>query len=66
VAWQRLASDKGAAGIKALLIYPMNALATDQARRFAQVIARTPAFNGLRVGLFFTTCGLRPEHYKKK
>lgn len=85
VAWQRLASDKGAAGtlvatgtgsgktecflfpvlehcarasregvagIKALLIYPMNALATDQARRFAQVIARTPAFNGLRVGLF--------------
>jgi hypothetical protein len=28
------------AGIKALVIYPMNALATDQARRFAQVIAR--------------------------
>jgi DEAD/DEAH box helicase domain-containing protein len=30
----------------------MNALATDQARRFAQTIARTPAFKGLRVGLF--------------
>lgn len=47
----RACSD-GAAGIKALVIYPMNALATDQARRFAQVIARTPAFKGLRVGLF--------------
>ena len=42
----------GVAGIKALVIYPMNALATDQARRFAQVIAQTPAFKGLRVGLF--------------
>ena len=39
-------------GIKALVIYPMNALAADQARRFAQVIAQTPAFKGLRVGLF--------------
>ena len=39
-------------GIKALVIYPMNALATDQARRFAQLIAATPAFSGLRVGLF--------------
>lgn len=85
-AWQRLASDRGAAntlvatgtgsgktecflyplldhcvrmrvagqvkGIKALVIYPMNALAGDQARRFAEVIASTPAFKGLRVGLY--------------
>ncbi len=43
---------EGAVGIKALVIYPMNALASDQARRFAQVIAETPAFKGLRVGLF--------------
>jgi DEAD/DEAH box helicase domain-containing protein len=43
---------KGTPGIKALVIYPMNALATDQARRFAQVIAQTPAFKGLRVGLY--------------
>jgi DEAD/DEAH box helicase domain-containing protein len=42
----------GVTGIKALVIYPMNALATDQARRFAEVIAATPAFAGLRVGLF--------------
>ena len=46
------ANSDGVAGIKALVIYPMNALATDQARRFAQVIAQTPAFKGLRVGLF--------------
>ena len=42
----------GQAGIKALIIYPMNALATDQARRFARIIKSTPHFHGLRVGLF--------------
>ena len=42
----------GRKGIKALVIYPMNALATDQARRFAELVAGTPAFGGLRVGLY--------------
>jgi DEAD/DEAH box helicase domain-containing protein len=42
----------GKAGIKALVIYPMNALATDQARRMAALVAQVPAFNGLRVGLY--------------
>jgi ATP-dependent helicase YprA (DUF1998 family) len=46
----RVPCSDGAAGIKALVIYPMNALATDQARRFAQVIARTPAFKGAAGG----------------
>ncbi|MCB1633304.1 MAG: DEAD/DEAH box helicase [Xanthomonadales bacterium] len=46
------AKGEGAEGIKALVIYPMNALASDQARRFAEVIAQTPAFSGLRVGLY--------------
>ena len=46
------ARQAGEGGIKALVIYPMNALATDQARRFARFIASTPAFHGLRVGLF--------------
>src|SRR5262245_18502354 len=45
----RLAGERG---IKALVIYPMNALAIDQARRFARCITATPAFHGLRVGLF--------------
>ncbi|MAL95380.1 MAG: hypothetical protein CME40_09910 [Haliea sp.] len=39
-------------GIKAIVIYPMNALATDQAKRFAQIIHAQPALKGLRVGLF--------------
>lgn len=38
-------------GIKAIVIYPMNALATDQAKRFAAEIHRQPALKGLRVGL---------------
>ena len=42
----------GQAGIKALVIYPMNALATDQARRMAEFVAQVLAFNGLRVGLY--------------
>lgn len=42
----------GEAGVKALVIYPMNALATDQARRIAELVAGTPAFAGLRVGLY--------------
>lgn len=40
-------------GIKALIIYPMNALATDQARRIARTIATTPVLHGkIRAGLF--------------
>ena len=42
----------GRVGIKALVIYPMNALATDQARRIAALVAQVPAFKGLRVGLY--------------
>lgn len=42
----------GEQGIKALVIYPMNALASDQARRIAELVAQIPAFTGLRVGLF--------------
>ena len=48
----RKAGGVEAGGIKALVIYPMNALATDQARRFAELVAGTPAFVGLRVGLY--------------
>lgn len=43
---------RGEGGIKALVIYPMNALATDQARRIAGLVAKVPAFAGLRVGLY--------------
>ena len=41
------------AGVKAIIIYPMNALASDQAARFAEVIYKTPELRGkISVGLF--------------
>ena len=43
---------QGQRGIKAILIYPMNALATDQARRIADLIHTNPALAGLRAGLY--------------
>ena len=45
-------ATQGKRGIKALVIYPMNALASDQARRIAATIAETAAFKHLRVGLY--------------
>ncbi len=46
------AKAAGEQGIKALVIYPMNALASDQARRIAELVDSVPVFKGLRVGLF--------------
>ncbi len=48
----RQQQSHGQKGIKAILIYPMNALATDQGRRIAQLIAETPSLAGLRAGLY--------------
>ena len=46
-------TQAGTRGIKAILIYPMNALASDQARRIAQTIDRTPALRGkVTAGVF--------------
>jgi DEAD/DEAH box helicase domain-containing protein len=42
----------GQKGIKAILIYPMNALATDQAKRIAQLVHDSPELAGLRAGLY--------------
>lgn len=39
-------------GIKAIVIYPMNALATDQSRRIANLISTTPSLKGLRAGIY--------------
>ncbi len=44
---------EGEKGIKALIIYPMNALASDQAKRFAEKIWKSPELRGLvTVGMF--------------
>ncbi len=43
----------GQPGIKAILIYPMNALATDQAKRIAKIIYTTPSLQGkVTAGLY--------------
>ena len=44
--------NKDKPGIKAILIYPMNALATDQARRIAKAISGNKALNGVRAGIY--------------
>ncbi|MCL2713896.1 MAG: DEAD/DEAH box helicase [Alphaproteobacteria bacterium] len=43
---------KSTPGVKAILIYPMNALATDQARRIAQAIHQIPALHGVQAGIY--------------
>jgi DEAD/DEAH box helicase domain-containing protein len=52
---------QGVAGIKAVLIYPMNALATDQARRIATIIAGNEALKEhVRAGLYVGQKGEQP------
>lgn len=45
---------RGETGIKALIIYPMNALASDQAKRIAELIDGSPELKsaGVRVGMY--------------
>lgn len=45
---------RGEKGIKALIIYPMNALASDQAKRIAELVEGNPQLknNGIRVGMY--------------
>jgi DEAD/DEAH box helicase domain-containing protein len=47
-----LARRQGQKGVKAIVLYPMNALAADQEKRFARVIWRTEELRraGVRVG----------------
>ncbi len=47
------AREVGRPGVKAICVYPMNALATDQAKRFAKAIAASPALKGkVTAGLY--------------
>jgi ATP-dependent helicase YprA (DUF1998 family) len=47
----------GRPGIKALILYPMNALASDQAGRIAELIHSEPQLGGLRAGLYVGESG---------
>lgn len=44
--------DRGRRGIKALLLYPMNALASDQARRLARLLHQDPRLAGITAGIY--------------
>ena len=55
----RQARAAGRSGIKAIILYPMNALAADQAGRVAKTIVKTPGLAGLRAGLYV---GEAPAH----
>lgn len=48
----RQACVEGRPGIKAIILYPMNALASDQANRVAKEIVKTAALSGIRAGLY--------------
>lgn len=55
---------KGQRGIKAILIYPMNALASDQAKRLAAIIHDTPALKGgITAGLFIGAKEAKPSTF---
>ena len=44
--------DAGQSGIKAIILYPMNALASDQAGRIAQLIHDNPAYGNVTAGIY--------------
>ena len=46
------AKARGVSGMKALLLYPMNALANDQAQRLAELITTLPSLSGVTGGLY--------------
>jgi ATP-dependent helicase YprA (DUF1998 family) len=46
------AKREGEGGIKALILYPMNALANDQARRLTDIITGSTEFGGVRAALY--------------
>jgi DEAD/DEAH box helicase domain-containing protein len=63
------AREAGRRGVKAIVVYPMNALATDQAKRFAKAIEASPALKGkVTAGLYVGGMGrethgtMGPEH----
>ncbi|MDE2729766.1 MAG: DEAD/DEAH box helicase [Bacteroidota bacterium] len=52
----------GQRGVKAILIYPMNALATDQAKRVADIIFNTPSLKGhVTAGLYVGGLSAKPS-----
>ena len=55
------ARDVGQRGIKAIVLYPMNALASDQAGRLAELISSEQRLAGLRAGIYVGDNGSHAE-----
>ena len=55
------ARAQGVTGIKALILYPMNALAADQAGRLAHLITTDPALAGVRAAVYTGDSSARPN-----
>ena len=53
-------------GVKVIILYPMNALATDQAKRLAEMIAEDPRLKGrITAGLFIGEGNGKPGEFPK-
>lgn len=46
------AKRNGVTGLKALVLYPMNALANDQAKRLAEMLTTHPELHGITAGIY--------------
>lgn len=57
------ARAQGVTGIKALILYPMNALASDQASRLASLIAKDPALAGVRAAIYTGDSSASPRKH---
>jgi hypothetical protein len=61
---------QGKPGVKALILYPMNALASDQAGRIAELIASQPDLAGVTAGIYVGNQGrhstMGPDHLVDK
>lgn len=55
----RRAKQRGETGIKAIVLYPMNALVTDQARRLANLLHDEPALSQITAGVYIGGDGTR-------
>jgi ATP-dependent helicase YprA (DUF1998 family) len=50
--WHGEQGEKGNQGVKAVLLYPMNALATDQTQRLDALLRQEPSLAGVTAGLY--------------
>ena len=55
----RRAAARGERGIKAIILYPMNALVTDQARRIAKYLHEDPQLSQVTAGVYIGGAGRR-------